>query len=514
MSKIRVSKSTVLDTEVFAGSISIKAQSATGTYGAVTDEQEAPPMRIELLKGLAGTLIPGSIAFTLGGKTYIDRSGVVYRDVDHRTNAGIAVGTIDYNTGRVTLTSYPAGTSGAVQLIAGLSHTTGFTVSAATFRTSGAPIRPASLQITAVRADTGETVTATSNLNGLIDSGIIKGVVDHQTGIVQLRFTTNIEDLSGESEVDVIPALLKYNAVTQTNLPLDANLIGLDPVRLPADGRVPIYRDGDVIVIHNTDEMQVVPNAGATIELGRTHQAAIEVVDSLGVPMRTDQYTVSREEGTLTWANPVLSVDSQGDPLTPPLLLRDRVEHMTICTGVQISGVLSFGSPLPWSLPAGNTFVSSAVTWGDLQARVFKWFTQSTWNQGSPNWSDSPIGNSTTAQYNQLNYPIEITNAGAIVGKWAIIFTSSTSFNLVEEKLGVITTGTIGADCAPINPATGVPYFVIRADGWGTGWAANNAVRFNTDACLGPMWVVRTVVSGQGTVDDDQFKIQIRGDAD
>ena len=94
------------------------------------------------------------------------------------------------------------------------------------------------------------------------------------------------------------------------------------------------------------------------------------------------------------------------------------------------------------------------------------------------------------------------------------MFTSGTAFNVVEQSLGVIASGNTATDCAPINPATGSPYFVISWQGWGTGWAAGNAVRFNTDACLGPMWVVRTVLSGQGTVDDDQFKLQIRGDAD
>ncbi|HCA6786109.1 TPA: hypothetical protein MXV52_006785, partial [Pseudomonas aeruginosa] len=57
-------------------------------------------------------------------------------------------------------------------------------------------------------------------------------------------------------------------------------------------------------------------------------------------------------------------------------------------------------------------------------------------------------------------------------------------------------------------------YFTIRKEGWGSGWAAGNAVRFNTDSCLGPMWIVRTVLSGKGTVEDDEFHLQIRGDAD
>jgi hypothetical protein len=145
---------------------------------------------------------------------------------------------------------------------------------------------------------------------------------------------------------------------------------------------------------------------------------------------------------------------------------------------------------------------------------VHTWFTQQTWSTGAPNWTDAPVGNTTTAQYNSLSYPQVITNAGAIDGKWALIFTSATAFNVVEEKLGVIATGNTSSDCSPINALTGQPYFLIRREGWGSGWAASNAVRFNTDSALGPMWVVRTVVSGQGTVDDDQFKLQIRGDAD
>ena len=126
----------------------------------------------------------------------------------------------------------------------------------------------------------------------------------------------------------------------------------------------------------------------------------------------------------------------------------------------------------------------------------------------------APIGNTTTAQYNGLSYPQVITNKGAIDGKWALVFTSASAFQVVEEKLGVITTGNITSDCAPINPLTGEPYFLIKKEGWGSGWAASNAVRFNTDAALGPLWVIRTVISGQGTVDDDEFKLQIRGDAD
>src|SRR5690606_9066667 len=125
------------------------------------------------------------------------------------------------------------------------------------------------------RADTGAVVTAAADINGQISSGIIHGTVDADTGICRVVFTTDPDDQSGTSDVPVIPLLVRYNAVVQTLLPLDAGLLGLDPVRLPADGRVPIYREGDVLVVHHTVETTVAsPVAGGTVTLTRQQLAA------------------------------------------------------------------------------------------------------------------------------------------------------------------------------------------------------------------------------------------------
>lgn len=502
--------------EQFGGTLEVKAQAAAETYGQQTARQAAPAVTLDLLPSVSEPIVPGSLILTWGGQTYVDRDGILFRGISTSTNAGTAVGTVDYAAGEATLTSYPAGAAPTVTIAACLTSRGGFTTSTANWRTPGAPLRPASLQITAVRADTAQVIVGTADLNGAITGGgIIHGTVDIATGIVRVRFTTNPADATGSSDVPVIASLLRYNAVLQTSLPLNAELLGLDPVRLPADGRVPIYREGEVVVVHHVGETLVAsPAAGGTVQLARALQAAIEVVDASGTPMPLEDYTVDRQRGRVTWANPLPLLDASGNALTLPLTIRDRVEHMAVVTEVQITGAVSLSAPMPWALPAGEAMLSSAVTWGDLQARLYRWYTQKTWNTGAPNWSSAPIGDSTTSNYNQLNYPPVVTNRGAISAKWALVFTSSTSFQVVEEKLGVITTGSTASDCAPINPATGAPYFTIRAAGWGSGWAAGNAVRFDTDACLGPLWIARTVLSGQGTVEDDQFRIQIRGDAD
>jgi hypothetical protein len=511
---VLVSTNTSL-TETFGGTLAVRAQANSQSYGAQVDAQPVAPVTLDLLPGIAEPIVPGSLMFTWGGETYVDRSGVLYKNIASNTNAGIAVGSVDYAGRKATLNSYNAGSSAAITLLACLTTNSGFSINAMCFRTPGAPLRSGSVQVTAVRVDTAQVVTATADANGVFSHAVIKGTVDIDTGIVRLRFTSNLADLTGASDIPVIPLLLRYNGVIITALPLDASLIGLDPVRLPSDGRVPIYREGDVMVIHHTAETSVPsPAAGQTLQLARTLQAAIDVVDVNGLVLRAESFTANRDLGRVTWANPLVLQDAAGNPLTLPLVVRDRVEHMTLCTEVQISGTLGLSAPLPWDLPANTTKVSSAVSWGDLQSRVHHWFTQQTWNTAAPNWTDAPLGGSTTSNYNQLSYPALITNRGAVDGKWALVFTSSTQFNVVEEKLGVIGAGVITSDCTPINPQTSEPYFLIKKEGWGSGWSAANAVRFNTDSCLGPLWIVRTVLSGQGTVDDDQFKLQIRGDAD
>lgn len=501
--------------EAFGGTLSIRAQSSGQSYGAQTDVQTVAPVTLDLLPGITEPILPGSLVFTWAGETYVDRSGVLYKNISPTTNAGIAVGSVDYAGRTASLSTYNAGAAAAVTLLACLTTNAGFSINAMVFRTPGAPLRPGSMQVTAVRVDTAQVVTASADANGVFSHAVIKGTVDVATGIARLRFTSNLDDQTGASDIPVIPLLLRYNAVVFSSLPLDAGLIGLDPVRLPADGRVPIYREGDVLVVHHTAETTVAsPQGGQVLQLGRTQQAAVEVVDGNGLMLRAASYTLNRDLGRVIWGNPLVLQDADGNPLTTPLVVRDRVEHMTLCTEVQVSGQLGLSSPLPWDLPATETQVSSALSWGDLQARYHHWFTQKTWNTGVPNWTDSPVGETTTANYNLLSYPPLITNIGSIDGKWALVFTTATTFQVVEEKLGVISTGSTSQDCAPTNPETGQPYFTIRWQGWGSGWAAGNAVRFNTDSCLGPMWIVRTVLSGQGAVTEDEFRVQIRGDAD
>ena len=505
-----VSSATTTRTEIFSGnSVTATVQSNDLVHDEYTETLPRPELTIDLLPLIEDPLLPGSVVFSWNGETYFDRDGQIFKEISTQTNAGVQVGTVDYTGGLVTLASYPSGNLASANIQAAATISGGFTVDAVAFRTAGSPVRLGSLQLTAMRADNAEIITATADFNGEINTAEVQGKIDTTTGWCEIDFT------DGTDPIGVIPQSIRYNCIVETSLPLDAELIGLDPVRLPPDGKVPIYRQGDIVVISHTDSTDAgTPTAGQDFVLLRNHQAEITVEDSNGNLLDPAQYTTDREAGTITFADPLLLQDAEGISLSAPYTIKDRVEHMSVVSDVQINGDLSIIAPVPWDLPAAETSVSSAIVYGDLQARIHHFYTQKVWDSGEPNWTDYPQGESTTAQYNQINYPIQVSNKGAIYGKWALIFTSSTAFQVVEEKLGIIDTGNTSVDTAPINPETGVPYFTILADGWGSGWSTGNNVRFNTDGCLAPVWICRTVLAGQGTETNDRFTIQIRGDAD
>ncbi len=499
--------------------------------GAATETADeiipAKPFVLNLLKNHAGyTLLPGSVSFSWSGARYVDRLGKLYKNVDPKTGYGVEAGTIDYSTGVATLTVYDGGDNTIV--IHSMSARIGRQLLAdATFRTPGAPLRPGSISITGVALD-GTTVSGSSNFDGTLSGDLVSGLVDYDNGIVWAKFGTWVVDDGSYStepwyNADAVedgkifkpqPVFgdsLTYSCVVYSYIPLDADLLGLDPVRLPSDGRVPIVRTGDVIVIHNTQTEQLTNPlaAGQVITLNRPNISHVELYDTtepLPVRVPSTLYSWNKDTQQLTMADPLDLA-----AYTQPLIAMHRIEDMALVSGVQISGQIVVMAGLENDYPVEGTYVSSALKYGDLQARAYGLFDQKTWTSV---WSSDLIGDATNASYNEVNYPVIVTNAGGVKGRWALRFTDSTHFDIIEEKLGIIGDGYITQDTAPINPATNQPYFFIDYRGWGTGWATGNALRFDTDGPIGPLWIARTTLQGPVTEPNDHFTIQIRGDAE
>lgn len=511
--------------------VSLDLSGATSAAAEYSDTSDSANSFVEnmdeifLKVDLANNFILSGLSFKLSNKEYIAKAnGDLQIDFNSITGVGTKVGEIAPQTGEIALTNWVGffSNSGLVEVRgAATAPPNGldspFNTYAVTFRLATSPIRPSSFSLLGTLKD-GTTFNVAANADGVINATRVKGRINYESGVVTVVFvtpdapagmlTTDISflEIPGVSDVYIDLAkneTLRYNAVAYTYLPLDSNLLGINPIRLPSDGRVPIFRAGAVGVIAHTDvTAPVTVINGSTIDAGRVRLSRVRVLGNNGSVITTG-YTVDYEAGVVTFTD--VSGYSQ------PVRVEHRIEDAGLVRDAQIDGTLSFTRALTHNFPIGS-YVSSAFMAGDLHARVSLLFDQATWSPQT--FSDALVGSAATATYNATNYPIEVMNDGATTQRWALLFTSTTAFNVIGEDLGVIATGTTATDCSPINPATGQPYFIIRKEGWGAGWSAGNLLRMNTVGALASMWVVRTVKQGPSTGEDYTFSLLARGDVD
>ena len=478
-------------------------------------------LSVDLTPGFAETLVPGSINFQLGGKRYFDRNGRLYVDLDLRSDAATLAGSLDYDSGVATLSHWVPGQSNSLVARSLLTTLDGQPVDEVVFRIPVVPVRPGSLQLLATTLN-GAPVNVSADTSGVIGGTNVSGKIDYETGIVRARFGRLVTAAGNEAEVwydaeaidangkifrpyPVLADSIRYNAVSFSYLPLDASILGIDPVRLPSDGRVPVFRPGGFGVVGHTGRLTASVSNGQTLSCGRVRLSRVRVVGQDGAVIHTG-YTADLEAGTVSFT------DTSG--YAQPVTIEHRVEDMAVIRDVQINGDITFTRALTHDYPLTDpptSFVSSALVAGDLFARVPLIFDQATWNGG---WKDVQEGAAATATFNHTQYPIVVTNRGAISERWVVRFTNTVNFEVIGENVGVIASGEVSTTCAPTNPATGVPYFQIPALGWGNGWATGNVLRFNTIGAQFPVWVVRTVQQGPETVPDDAFTLLLRGDVD
>lgn len=484
------------------------------TQAACTDtfSLTAAPLELDLTATKANPVVPGSVMFTLSASArFIDRNGVLYTAVDPTTGAGTACGTMEYAAGRARLTTgWPAGaTSTTVAVQCCLTAFGNFTASDVFFRSAGSPLRPASMYVQAVALD-GTLLSGVADENGNITGTKVSGEVVQAMGVTRVRFGEQVGP--DWVPIEILPSTFRYSCVVLSNLPMDPDLLGLDPVRLPSDGRAAVYRAGDVVLIHHTDT-EVLDNpveAGETYSVGRTDLGALWLVDAEGERVSEDLYVADLEAGEVTMA---ADLDLTGVP--QPLSAKHRIEELQQLTDVQITGELSLTAPLSRDFPLG-TYVSTALRYGDLQASVPVLYDQATWTGV---WSDELIGSGTAAELNVIDHPIELLNSGAVTDRWRLHFLTgnptggTATFQIISENMGVIGTGNTGEDCGPVNPLTGKRFWLIRKEAFGLGWPAGAQLRFNTKAAAPSTWALRAVLPG-ATVAGDSFRMGLIGDID
>lgn len=524
----------------------------------------APSYIIKENSGLE--LLPGSTHIYNGTVHIIDGGdGKLYTHSNGVTGVRTQVGTINYSAKKFSISEDIINLK---QMIIQLCTATSAIdpIGAVVFRTPGSPIRSGSLTIRATTGG-GTLLEGTTDFSGNIVGEGIFGTVNFVTGLCKAAFGTWVpDDASAQAEewynatatdgagnvwkpYSVRASTILINCVITSYLPLDAALLGMDPVRLPLDGKVPIFRDGYIVLVHNPQNLNL-PHplsvsdplvANQTQACGRTN---VEVLEVYSMPTAfqlnngtqtcpvlindAGNYTINLTAGTVTFLTGfTLPKDSEGTK--NQLVLYSRIEDMCLVSDAQITGHLALTRPLVHSYPANTSYISSVLPVGDLQSRAYNEFEQNTWTSV---WSDalSPGTTQPIASFNFVDYPITVTNKPSIKERWLIQFQTFSTVRIVGENFGVLAENIEIANAAGAGKvqlsdgnywiciqnrqfSAGDYYFLICCAGFGGGWAAGNCIRFNQDAANYPVWFVRTTLQAPATEPVDHYTIQIRGDS-
>jgi len=470
-----------------------------------------PDVTIQLIGAdIDEAIVQGSLLFTCGSYTYFDRAGDLLRYTGGDTANAEIVGTVNYIAGNITVDPYKISFSSPITLLTLQTIYGNWSSIAANFRTQLAPLKPEALSVTAVTED-GEQITASADENGDITSEWITGTVNYNNGTAAIEFGKIIADVWTPRRVD--PATIRYNAVSYKYIPLSADILGIDAVRLPPDGRVPIYRTGDLVVIANTDETApATKTTGQTINAGRTRLSWVRLLDDDGVTVPSDQYTLDRAAGTVT-------IDDDTG-IAQPVTLRHTVADLRMVTDAQINGALTLSRALSFNFPTDGTIIAGCLLHGDRRARVSDSWDQNSWDG---TWVDNIEGSAATATLDLIAHPITVTNEGCETERWVLRWTNTTNVELIGETRGLVFTGAFNANIAPINPRTrdddglnGVPYLTIPVAANGGGWSAGNVVRINTVGAIAPIWMARSIMQSDEPLGDgaDGCEIHALGNID
>jgi hypothetical protein len=503
--------------------------SAGGTNRSQSDSFAARPLILDLTPTVSSPVISNSTAFVFGGSTYFDRNGVLYRNVDPATNSGIVAGTFDPISGNATITDWTVGATGTLSVISLLTQPGLAPIVTVNGRAPGNPLRVGSFYIQARRANDNTLINCTADANGNLTSADMHGTINTLTGVYNIAFGAYVLN-SGLSDADkaqpwysaanvggdgyifrpapIIPGSMTYNCVVESYLPQNPLLLGLDPTRLPNDGRVPIIRPSYKLVFHE-NALFTMPGSltsGQVVDIGVTNLRDTTLYDAHGT-------LVINTSGTVYAVNIVTGHITMGTSLdlsayTQPLVANYRWEDLVECTDTQIGGQIKFSPPLVHGYSAANARVSSLLEFGDVSANYQNLFAQQTWANV---FLDVRAGDPITPQFDDLTYPVQVVNRDCETLRVAYIFTSASGGNIAIEGRGIIGTFTTSANSAPLNLA-GNPMWVLNHLGWGVsaGWSVGNAARFNFQGAGSPFEIARTVLQAPATATSDSLSLQTR----
>ena len=398
--------------------------------------------------------------------------------------------TIAYDTGVITEIDSVDYNGTVTENLGALIQKGALTISAKQWQLPNSSFARDSVYITFETA-AGATFSASSDLSGNITGTNCTGTVS-TTGYVDLAFS---EDVKPDS------IRYDYNEIEVTTVPSPSD--GFDTSTLPNNGTVPIFHTFNTVSVQNRARTTATSlTTGQTINV-LADADFIDIVDSTGASLwsvNDDNYSYNSDTGALT-------INAGASTFAPPFIITAIQSELALINAMQ-GNEISLLTPLSRAYPAGAT-LSSVQVLGDFQAQTKDERTLAAWQN---NFAD--FGSGASSAINTTQYPIEVTNIGAIAQRWAIVFTSTTAYNVIGEFVGNIYSGDTLSDCAPINSFAGAPYFVLRKEAFGAGLNPGEAFLFETLAASKPTIVTRSVSPGHSEIVRDNSTLSFRGNKD
>jgi hypothetical protein len=423
------------------------------------------------------------------------------------------IGTIDYETGEGELTRFDD-----IMAVSSSMYLAERTLTKFAVQTRGAdPVTPGTFRLSCT-AVSGKSLVCTGNDVTLDLSGDATGTYSAEHGFAY-----------GEWSEPYLPETLMMDAGYKSMYHPD--LPGINEKSLPLDGRVPLIKKDALAMITDKGSYRLAADLNAS-------DLSLVVEDIAGwPPVLPDPclITIGDETLKITAQNEsTLTVATDGRGYDGTIVASHaRGATVTLTTfNMELNpvasvghGTVQFANDVAHSYSKGAV-VSAVIESGDLQAVLEEFHTQNAWDgttwYNTTEWdyfvlhhdsayNPGPAG----GVYNFTDYPMVLTNVGAVTERWMIEITSTSPLmgTIRGEYLGVISTNVpLTANMSPVNPNVGVAYFFMNSAGWGGGWQVGNLLRFNTKGALAAAWAMRVVEAKASTASDDGAEIWVGGD--
>ena len=119
--------------------IQVKYRDTSGS-GSSSTTVTADKLKFDLTQGFDEQILSSSVRFKLGADTFVDRTGLLYRNVDSATGSGTQSGVIQYGTGVIELESWTPDVDNNLTLESLTTTTDMLPINHVSFRTPTIPI--------------------------------------------------------------------------------------------------------------------------------------------------------------------------------------------------------------------------------------------------------------------------------------------------------------------------------------------------------------------------------------